>query len=120
MKIVITKLPDISNYMQFITPIQLGSDISIICVFKQLFRDDDVLVDFYLSEISDNTKIVSGIKLTADSLLCLPRFDLGFNYNIYCSNIDGINEPITKNNVHKFYLQFTTEDGTEWDINEAV
>ena len=120
MKITITKLPDISNYMQFITPVQLGSDIGVICVLKQLFRDDDVLIDFYLSEISDSTKIVSGIKLTKNSLLALPRHDIGFNYSIYCSNIDGVSDPITKNNIHKFYLQFTTEEGTEWDINQVV
>lgn len=120
MKIVITKLPDITDYMQFITPLQLSSDVNIICILKQLFRDDDVIVDFYLSEISENTKIVSGVKLTSDALLCLPKFDLGFNYYIKCVNIDGINEPITKNNVHKFYLQFTTEDGTEWDIKEIL
>ena len=119
MKIVVTKLPDISDYMQFITPLQLDNDISIICVLKQLFRSDDVIIDFYLSEISDDTKIVAGIKLTSNSLLSLPNYNLGFNYSIYCSNINGVNEPVTKNNVHKFYLQFTTEDGKEWNINEV-
>ena len=120
MKIVVTQLPDISNYMQFITPLQLSSDVSVICILKQLFRDDDVLIDFYLSEISEDTKIVSGVKLTSEALLCPPNYNLGFNYSIHCVNINGVNEPITKNNVHKFYLQFTTEDGTEWDINEVV
>ena len=120
MKVTIVKLPDISDYMQFIVPLQLSSDVSIICVFKQLFRDDDVLVDFYLSEIADNTKIVSGVKLTSNSLLCLPHYDLGFIYSIYCLNIDNINEPVTKNNVHKFYFQFVTEDGVDWDINERI
>lgn len=119
MKIVTTKLPDISDYMQFIVPLQLSSDVSIICVFKQLFRGDDVMVDFYLSEMSEDTKITSGIKLTSDSLLCMPRYSIGFNYYVKCVNIDGVNEPVTKNNVHKFYLQFTTEDGEEWDIDEV-
>lgn len=110
------KLPDISEYVQHISLVQIASDISVVVILKQLYRDDDILVDIYLNEISDDTKIIAGRKLTKDALICQPRYDLGFNYYVHCIDQDGTNQAIKKYNVNKFYLQFTNYDGEEWKV----
>ena len=114
MQTTITKLPDITEYNKYIMSIPLSSDITVLAIFKQLFRSDDVIIDIYLNEIANETKILGGKKLVPDALLCLPKSDLGFNYNVYCSDIDGVNTGIVKNNVYKFYFQFTTQEGEDW------
>lgn len=116
MIISIQSLPDVSECSQCIYPIQLSSDVNIVFIFKQLFRSDDIIIDIYLNEISDNNKLVSGKTLSPDSLICQPNYNLGFNYKITCNDTKGINQSINKYNLHKFYLQFTSYDGKEWDL----
>ena len=116
MKVIRQGMPDITGYMQYVCPISLDNDATIIVVFKQLYRDDDVLVDIYLNEMAEDTKIISGRKLTADSVICHPRNDINFPYYIKCTDIDDINTSIKNYNVHKFYLQFTYFDGEDWNL----
>lgn len=108
------KNPDILNYSEYIYLKQISSDISLIIVYKTLYRSDDVLLDIYLNEMSENTKIVSGRKLTADSIVSLPKYDLGFTYWIKCVDQDGVGTSINKYNTHKFYLQFASYEGEDW------
>lgn len=110
------KNPDIQEYIQYISLMQLSSEITLVIVYKTLFRSDDVLVDIYLNEIADDTKIISGRKLTSDSIVCLPKPDIGFAYWINCVDQDGINTSLNKYNAHKFYLQFTSYEGEDWTI----
>ena len=115
---IYTKLPDISQNMQHIQQIQLSTDVTVIFVFKTMFRDDDVLFDLYLNEIADSTKIVSGKKMNTEALLVQPNYDIGFNYYVYCANSDGIQEDLNRYNMNKFYLQFTYYDNKEWNTTE--
>lgn len=110
------KIPDIQNYMQYISLISISSDVTIVIVYKTLYRSDDVLIDIYLNEISNDTKIISGRKLTPDSIICIPKYNIGFEYWINCVDQDGINNSLNKYNAHKFYLQFTSYEGDEWSI----
>ena len=110
MKILVQQLPDISEYSECIAPFQLSSDVSLTIVLKQMYRSDDVLIDIYLNEISEDTKILSGKKLTVDSLVCPAHFDKGLEYRIDCLDIDGVGLPLLKSNVSKFYLQYTKDD----------
>lgn len=111
-----TKIPDIQQYLQYVTLSQISPDVTLVIVYKTLFRSDDILVDIYLNEIADDTKIISGRKLTSDSIVCLPKPDIGFTYWINCVNQDGINASLNKYNAHKFYLQFTSYEGEDWII----
>lgn len=115
---IVTKLPDISQSMQYIQQIQLNTEITVVFIFKTMFRDDDVLFDLYLNEIADETKIISGKKLTADALLVQPRYDLDFKYYIHCVDSDGVDESINRYNLNKFYLQFTSYEGKDWIATE--
>lgn len=116
MKVVFNNIPDITDYMQYITTLQVASDITIVVVYKTLYRSDDVLVDIYLNEIADDTKIISGRKLTKDSIVSLPKHDLGFAYLIRCVDPYRINTSLNKYNAHKFYLQFVLYEGEDWSI----
>lgn len=104
----INKIPDIQEYSQYLSFLQISNEISIIIIYKQLFRSDDVLVDIYLNEISENTKIVSGRKLESNSLVSSPNYELGFNYYIFCIDQDDIQESLNIYNAGKFYLQFSS------------
>ena len=114
MIISIQQLPDIQQYVQYIYPVQPNAEITVICIFKQLYRSDDIIVDVYLDEISENTKIIAGKKVTADSIISPPRYDMGLEYSIACIDIGGTGQPVRKDNLNKFYLQFTKEDGEDW------
>lgn len=116
MKIIKQGIPDVSDNIKYITPLSLDNDVTIIIVYKTLFRSDDVIIDIYLNEISDETKVVTGRKLTCESLICLPRYDIGFPYYIKCMDQDEINTSLNKYNAHKFYLQFTSYEGEDWII----
>lgn len=116
MIINIQSLPDVSQCMQYIYPIQISSDVNLIFIFKQLFRSDNIIFDIYKNEISDNTKIISGKTIMPNTLICQPNYGLGFNYEIRCCDIKGINQSINKYNLHKFYLQFTSYDGEDWNL----
>lgn len=109
MNITTSNIPDISDYMQYMTSIQISNDISVIIIFKTLFRSDDVLVDIYLNEISDNTKIIAGRRLSENAIITLPKTDIGFNYWVYCIDQNGVNSSINKYNAYKFFLQFSDE-----------
>ena len=116
MKLLFFKMPDISDYSQYISLEQLSSDVTIVIVFKTLFRSDDILVDIYMNEISEDSKVISGRKLSPQSLVSLPKPDIGFTYWINCVDQDGINTSLNKYNAHKFYLQFTSYEGEDWII----
>lgn len=114
MQVIINQIPNILNYSQYISLTQISSDVSLIIVYKTMYRSDDVLLDIYINEMSSNTKIVSGRKLTTDSIISLPRYDIGFSYWINCVDQYDINTSINKYNAHKFYLQFTSYEGEDW------
>ena len=114
MQVIINQIPNILNYSQYISLTQISSDVSLIIVYKTMYRSDDVLLDIYINEMSNNTKIVSGRKLTTDSIISLPRYDIGFSYWINCVDQYDINTSINKHNAHKFYLQFTSYEGEDW------
>lgn len=107
MAIEILNIPNLNDYAKYIKSIQLGNNITIISIFKRIFRSDDVTVDFYIDEISENNKIVTGKLLTANSLLCVPHTSANFDYYINCIDQYGIDESLKYYNAHKFYLQFT-------------
>lgn len=110
MTIGIYSLPNMQQYLQCYFPIKLEADKSVLAVFKSLYRSDNVIVDFYLNEISEDYKIASGKVMTPDSILALPNNSIGFNYTIECVDQDGIDESIRQYNLHKFYLQITQTD----------
>lgn len=108
MDIVTIKLPDISNYMQFTQTCNLNNNITIVLVFKTMFRSDNVYLDIYLNDISVESKIISSRLLTKNSLISLPNRDIDFPYNIHCIDQDSIQENLTRNNLYKFYMYFTS------------
>lgn len=111
MKILVKELPNIYNYVQYILPFQLSSDVTVTIILKQLYRSNDVLVDIYLNEISEDTKIIAGRKLTSGGIVCFPRYDMGFQYRIDCMDMDMTGQPVRNDNIQDFYLQFTLDDG---------
>ncbi len=116
MKIILAQCPTIRNYMQLTQVYQLSDNISLIVVFKNLFRSDNIIVDIYRNEITEESKIISGKSLMSNLLISPPKPEEGLNFSIFCLNKNGINESITKHNLHKFYLQFTSIlDGENWD-----
>lgn len=114
------KIPDIIDYNIYIHPVSIDGYTTIIVIFKTLFRSDDVLVDIYLNEITDDTKIISGRKLTKDSIVSLPKFDIGFPYKISCIDQDCKNISINKYNAHNYYLMFTNEIDGEIIIDDNL
>ena len=108
------KIPDIKPYNTYIHQITIDGYITVIIIFKTLFRSDDVLVDIYLNEIADNTKIISGRKLTKDSIISLPKFDIGFPFQISCIDQDCVGFSINKYNADKYYINFS--NNTDGDI----
>ena len=112
MQINLMKLPNISTYMKYIQLFQLGSDMTIIAIFRSSGRDENVFVDIYRNDISDSNKIVSGKVVTLDGCLCQPNNGIGFPYYINCYDIDGKGLPLNQSTLHNFYFQFTSyEDG---------
>lgn len=116
MNITIVNIPDISDYMEYISQYQIANDITIIAIYKTMFRSDDVLISLYLNEISDDTMLISGRKLTSSSCVCYPRGENGFNYWVHCVDQDGIHSDVQRSNAYKFYLQFTSYEGKEWEL----
>lgn len=113
MTTIYSKLPDISEVNEFIQTIPIESNTTIVVIFKQLFRSEDVLVDIYLNEISEDSKIISGVTLVENTLVSLPKPNIGFNFYINCEDSDGVSLPLKNNNVHKFY--FMISNGETWD-----
>lgn len=108
MSIFLNKIPNISQNLQTSFSTSLENNLSIIIILKTLYRDDEaVILDMYIDDISDTTKIVSGKVLVPDSLICLPNSSINFPYMLRCVDVDGINSSITPKNAHKFYLQFS-------------
>ena len=110
MQISLMKLPNISTYMKFIQLFQLGSEMTLILVFRSSGRDENVFVDIYKNDISDSNKIIAGKIITSDSCLCLPKSDMEFPYYINCYDLDGKNLPLNQDTLHNFYFQFTSYD----------
>lgn len=110
MRISLMKLPNISTYMKFIQLFQLGSDMTLILVFKSSVRDENVFVDIYKNDISDSNKIIAGKIITLDSCLCQPNNEMEFPYYINCYDLDGKDLPLNQDTLHNFYFQFTSYD----------
>lgn len=104
------QIPDISRHIKYIYTSQITSEMTLIFVFKTMFRSDDVLVDIYKDDIANADKIISSVKLTSDALICYPRYDLGLNMRIYCRDQDRIGTSVKKYNANKFYIQIQIED----------
>lgn len=115
MKVTVQQAPNIQDYMQVGQTITLSEDNTVLVIYKRLFRSDNIIVDIYKNNISDDDKIVSGKVLCIDARLFNINSNLDFNYIIDCVDLQGIEENITPQNLHKFYLQFTNPiDGEDW------
>ena len=120
MQIQIQRLPDVTQYLTNYLQIPITADSTLLFVFKTLYRSDDVLVDIYLNEITEDSLIIGGRKLAPDSIVSYPRYDLGFNWYISCVDQDGVDLPLTQYNMYKFYLQFTLDDDEDFGDTEEV
>lgn len=112
------KLPNITQNMLLSVNLPLSSDLTIVMIFKSLNRSDNVLLDLYQNDISEETKIVTGKILQPNSVIKNP--DSNFNYKIECVDEDGIHESVTQNNLHKFYIQFTQATNEELSFETAT
>ena len=112
------KLPDITQDMLLSVNLPLNNDLTIVIIFKSLNRSDNVIIDLYRNDISEETKIITGKILQPDSVIKNP--DSNFNYKIECVDEDGIHEPITQNNLHKFYIQFVQATNEELSFETAT
>lgn len=112
------KLPDITQDMLLSVNLPLNSDLTIVMIFKSLNRSDNVIIDLYRNDISEETKIITGKILQPDSVIKNP--DSNFNYKIGCVDEDGIHESITQNNLHKFYIQFVQATNEELSFKTAT
>ena len=110
MIIKVVKMPDISQYGQYISTISLTADITVVCIYKVINRSDGILLDLYKNDISEDTKIVSGKLLTPDSLICTPKNSQEFNYYVNCVDMDDVSCNIIPTNLSQFYLQFTENE----------
>lgn len=110
----VIRMPDMSEYGQYIYTASLTADITVICVYKAINRSDNVILDLYKNDISEDTKIVSGRVLVPDSLICTPKTSQDFNYYVNCVDMDDVSCNIMPTNLSQFYLQFTeNEDNPE-------
>lgn len=112
------KLPDITQDMLLSVNLPLNNDLTIVMIFKSLNRSDNVIIDLYRNDISEETKIITGKILQPDSVIKKP--DSNFNYKIECVDEDGIHESITQNNLHKFYIQFVQATNEELSFETAT
>lgn len=112
------KLPDITQDMLLSVNLPLNNDLTIVMIFKSLNRSDNVIIDLYRNDISEETKIITGKILQPDSVIKNP--DSNFNYKIECVDEDGIHESITQNNLHKFYIQFVQATNEELSFETAT
>ena len=112
------KLPDITQDMLLSVNLPLNNDLTIVIIFKSLNRSDNVIIDLYRNDISEETKIITGKILQPDSVIKKP--DSNFNYKIECIDEDGIHESITQNNLHKFYIQFVQATNEELSFETAT
>ena len=112
------KLPDITQNMLLSVNLPLNNDLTIVMIFKSLNRSDNVIIDLYRNDISEETKIITGKILQPDSVIKNP--DSNFNYKIECVDEDGIHESITQNNLHKFYIQFVQATNEELSFETAT
>ena len=110
MAIYTLNLPDISDYMEYLQTVQLGTENTVLLRFKTCLRSDDVFVDIFLNEISEDTKIISGRKMTPNSMISIPNSDNSLQYSIHCVDIDDTLLPINKYNLNKFMLFFQSTD----------
>lgn len=107
MQTIYFDIPDITQYVDYISPMSLEGNVTVLVVFKQLYRSDDVLLDIYLNEITNDTKIVSSKLLTPNTILSAPNFDIGFEYYIECVDPKDSMKKVTKYNTKDFQLKFT-------------
>ena len=114
MQIQILQLPDTTEYLTNYLQVPISTDNTLLLVFKTLYRSDDVYLDIYLNEISEDNLILAGRQLVPDSLICPPNYDLDFKYYINCIDQDDYGQPLTQYNMDRFYLQFTSLEGEEW------
>lgn len=112
------KLPDITQDMLLSVNLPLNNDLTIVMIFKSLNRSDNVIIDLYRNDISEETKIITGKILQPDSVIKNPNSN--FNYKIECVDEDGIHESITQNNLHKFYIQFVQATNEELSFETAT
>lgn len=112
------KLPDITQNMLLSVNLPLNNNLTIVMIFKSLNRSDNVIIDLYRNDISEETKIITGKILQPDSIIKNP--DSNFNYKIECVDEDGIHESITQNNLHKFYIQFVQATNEELSFKTAT
>lgn len=120
MQISLMKLPNISTYMKYIQLFQLGSEMTLILVFRSSGRDENVFVDIYKNDISDSNKIIAGKIITLESCLCQPNNSMEFPYYINCYDLDGKNLPLNQDTLHNFYFQFTSYDDGHLIDTETV
>ena len=121
MKATIIQAPNIQDYMQIGQTVTLSEDNTILIIYKRLFRSDNIIVDIYKNNISDDDKIVSGKVLCVDARLYNMNPNVDFNYVIDCVDLQAVDENITPQNLHNFYLQFTNLiDGEDWTFTPEM
>lgn len=119
MKLSIIQAPNIQDYMQIGQTITLSEDNTVLIIYKRLSRSDNIIVDIYKNNISDDDKIVSGKILCINARLYNLNPNVDFNYIIDCVDLQAVEENITPQNLHKFSLQFTNLiDGEDWVLPE--
>lgn len=110
MNITSFKIPDISQHLEYIYPVQITAEMTLVFVFKTLFRSNNVLLDIYKDEITDFNSIITNVNLTANSMVCTPKPDLNVYCMIHCWDYDVIDTSLNKFNANNFYIQIQTEE----------
>ena len=110
------EIPDMDQQNYVVQPYVIGDD-TYIFIFRNLFRDDNyIYVDIYRDSFTTANKIYSGLKLTANAVLCLPNINQNFLYGIRCYNIYGFTNSITPQNCStEFLLEVVPINDTEED-----
>ena len=114
-------IPDMDQQNYVVQPYVIGDD-TYIFIFRNLFRDNNyIYVDIYRDSFTTANKIYSGLKLTANAVLCLPNINQNFLYGIRCYNIYGFRDPITPQTCSfQFGLEVIPINEDEFEVEEDL
>lgn len=112
------EIPDMDQQNYVVQPYIIG-DSTYLFIFRNLFRDNNyIYVDIYRDSFTTTNKIYSGLKLTANAVLCLPNINQNFLYGIRCYNIYAFRNPITPQNCSTDFLLEVIPIENEEEDNE--
>lgn len=119
MKNTILEIPDMDQKNYVIQPYVIGDD-TYMFIFRNAFRGNNcIFVDIYQDSFTEANKIYSGLKLTGNSVLCLPNINKNFLYGIRCFNIYDFTTPITPQNCStQFVLELVPVEETDDYLTE--